>query len=87
MILLQLHYNQMLAVFKLSQRVSHRSCNRQRAPVLIRNFTLKTMNRKLKLKVTNFARHIFPIVITFLYLTIGQFGLVVHYLKDWLCRM
>jgi len=28
MILLQLHYNQMFAVFKLSQRVS-RSCNRQ----------------------------------------------------------
>jgi len=45
------------------------------------------MIRKLKLKVSyraNFARHIFPIVITFLYLTIGQFGLVVHYLKDWL---
>jgi len=46
------------------------------------------MNRKLKLKVSyraNFAGHIFPIVITFLYLINVQFGLVVHYLKDWLC--
>jgi len=88
MILLQLHYNQMFAVFKLSQ--GYLVAATASAPVLIRNFTLKTMNRKLKLKVsyrTNFARHIFPIVITFLYLTIGQFGLVVHYLKDWLCCM
>ena len=66
MILLQLHYNQMFAVFKLSQ--GYLVAATDSTPVLIRNFTLKTMNRKLKLKVSyraNFARHIFPIVITY----------------------
>ena len=48
----------MFAVFKLSQ--GYLVAATDSAPVLIRNFTLKTMNRKLKLKVSyraNFARH------------------------------